>query len=144
MKMLLTVKVLTGFCFVVCLLGVRVHLTEVQCARACQMIQDGRTQRDVATELGVSQSCIRNVWRRFQETQSYRRRRGSGRPRATNAVDDWYLTISGRRHPFQSARRIQNEFRQATHINLSTQNVRNRLREVGLHSCVPRVVPRDS
>ena len=71
----------------VCVIGVRVHLTEVQCARACQMIQDGRTQRDVATELEVSQSCIRNVWRRFQETQSYRRRRGSGRPRATDAVE---------------------------------------------------------
>ena len=138
----LTVKFLMGFCFVVCVIGVRVHLTEVQCARACQMIQDGRTQRDVATELEVSQSCIRNVWRRFQETQSYRRRRGSGRPRATDAVDDRYLTISVRRNPFHSARRIQNEFRQATHITISTQTVRNRLREVGLHSRVPRVVPR--
>ena len=123
MKMLLTVKFLTGFCFVVCVIGVRVHLTEVQCARACQMIQDGRTQRDVATEFGVSQSCIRNIWRRFQETQSYRRRRGSGRPRATDAVDDRYLTIMVLRNPFQSARRIRNEFREATHITIRTQPV---------------------
>ena len=94
MKMHGTVKVLMGFCFVVCVIGVRVHLTEVQCARACQMIEDGRTQRDVATGLGVSQSCIRNVWRRFQQTQGYRRRHGAGRPRATTAVDDRYLTIS--------------------------------------------------
>ena len=123
-------------------MGVRVHLTEVQCARACQMIQEGRTQRYTARELGVSHSCIRNVWRRFRETQSYSRRPGSGRPRVTSAVDDRYLTISVRRNPFHSASRIQNEFQQATHIRISTQTVRNRLREVGLHSRVPRVVPR--
>ena len=142
MEMRFIMKILTGFCFVVSVVGVRVHLNELQCARACQMIQDGRTQRDVATELRVSQSYIRNVWRRFQETQEYRRRRGSGRPRATTAVDDRYLTISARRNPFQSARRIQNEFRQATHVTISSQTVRNRLREVGLRSRVPRVVPR--
>ena len=140
--MALSVKFFIAFSFVVCVMGVRVHLTEIQCARACQMIQDGRTQRDVATEFGVSQSCIRNVWRRFQETQSYRRRPGAGRPRVTSAVDDRYLTICVRRNPFRSARRIQNEFRHATQITLSTQTVRNRLHEAGLNSRRPRVVPR--
>ena len=33
---------------------VRIHLSEVQCARACEMIQNGQTQRQVAMTLGVS------------------------------------------------------------------------------------------
>ena len=44
-----------------CVIGVRVHLTEVQCTRACQRIQDYRTQCDVATELGISRNCIRDI-----------------------------------------------------------------------------------
>ena len=120
---------------------VRIHLNEVQCARACQMIQDGRTQRDVATELGVSQSCIRNIWRRFQDTQSYSRRPGSGRRRSTSERDDRYLRIVARRNPFHSARRVNSQFRQATGIVLSAQTVRNRLHDIGLHARRPHVVP---
>ena len=105
-----SVKFLMGFSFDVCVIGVRVHQNKVQCARACQMIQDGRTQCDVATGLGVSQSCIRNVWRRFQETQAYRGQHGSGQPRATTAVNDRYFTLSVRRNPFQSASNILSNY----------------------------------
>ncbi len=40
---------------------VRVHLNEVQCARACTMLELGRTQHEVAREMGVSSHCIQNV-----------------------------------------------------------------------------------
>ena len=51
-------------------IGVRVHL--------CQMIQDGSTRNRIATELGVNQICIRNVWRLSHDTQNYLGRHGSG------------------------------------------------------------------
>ena len=128
--------------FVIHVGSVRIHLNEVQCARACTMLEHGRTQRGVARQLGVSQSCIRNVWQRYQDTLGYRRRPGSGRRRSTNAGHDRYLTLLARRDPFQPARVIQNEFRHATRINIGAQTVRNRLHEGHLFSRRPHVVPR--
>jgi len=111
MKMLFTLKFIMELAFLVCTIGVSIHLTELQCTKTCQMTQDGRTRCDVATELGVSQSSIWNIRRWFQEIKNHHRQRVSCQPRATNAVDDQYLTISVHWNPFQSVRRIQNEFR---------------------------------
>lgn len=122
--------------------AVRIHLNEIQCARACTMIENGHTQRHVARQMGVSQSCIRNVWNRYQTTQRYQRRPGSGRGRVTSAADDRYLTLMVRRNPFQPARVTQNQFRQATGIAVSTQTVRNRLHEAQMFARRPHVVTR--
>lgn len=122
--------------------SVRIHLSEVQCARACTLLENGATQRVVAVEYGVSQTCIRNVWRRYQENGNYQRRPGSGRLRSTDARDDRYLTILARRNPFRPARVLRNEFQHATRIRFSDQSVRNRLHEVQLHARRPHVVPR--
>ena len=119
---------------------VRIHLSEVQCARACEMIQNGQTQRQVAMTLGVSQSAIRNIWNRFQDTGSYSRRPGTGVWRSTNDRDDRYLHLFVRRNPFYSARRAHNEWRQACGVNVSIQTARNRLHDRGLNARRPHVV----
>ena len=120
---------------------VRIHLSEVQCARACEMIQNGQTQRQVAMTLGVSQSAIRNIWNRFQDTGSYSRRPGTGVWRSTNDRDDRYLHLLVRRNPFYSARRAHIEWRQACGVNVSIQTARNRLHDRGLNARRPHVVP---
>ena len=86
-KMSVLTVALGLICFVVVSTSVRVYLDEVQCARACQMLQDGYTQRRVAALMGVSQSNIRRVWQRYQETDRYCRRPASGRPRVTTPVE---------------------------------------------------------
>ena len=96
----------------------------------------------VTLELGVSQGCIWNVWRRFHDTHNYARRPGTGVQRVTVAGDDRYLRFIARGNPFISARRIRNEFQHATGITVSAQTVRNRLHDNGLHARKPRVVPR--
>ena len=120
---------------------VRIHLSEVQCARACEMIQNGQTQRQVAMTLGVSQSATRNIWNRFQDTGSYSRRPGTGVWRSTNDRDDRYLHLLVRRNTFYSARRAHIEWRQACGVNVSIQTARNRLHDRGLNARRPHVVP---
>ena len=42
--------------------------------------------------------------------------------------------VQARRHPFVNATTLRNEFRNAVDVNISTQTVRNRLRQCGLRS----------
>ena len=120
---------------------VRIHLSEVQCARACDMIQNGQTQRRVATTLGVNQSAFRNIWNRFQDTGSYSRRPGMGVWRSTNDRDERYMHLLVRRNPFYSTYRAHNEWRQACVVTVSIQTYRNRLHDRGLNTRRPHVVP---
>ena len=89
----------------------RVHLNAVEAGRVCQMLQDGHTQRDAAAAFGVSQTCVRNIWNRFQDTGNFNWRPGSGRPRGTNARDDQYINFVTRRNPYHSAPRVLREVR---------------------------------
>ena len=119
----------------------RVHLNSVQAGRVCQMLQDGRTQRDAAVAFGVSQTCIWNICNRFQDTGSFTRRPGSGRTRVTDVCDDRYINLLTRRNPFYSAPSVLREVRQARCINVGVQTIRNRLHDSGLRARRPNVVP---
>ena len=132
---------LIASCILMCNNAARVHLNSVQAGRVCQMLQNGRTQRDAAVAFGVSQTCIRNIWNRFQDTGSFTRRPGSGRPRVTDARDDRYINLLTRRNPFYSAPRALREIRQARGINVGVQTIRNRLHDSGLRARRPNVVP---
>lgn len=121
--------------------AVRRHLTDVECARVVQMIEDGSSQRQVAAAFGVSHSVVSRVVQRHWETGSYRRRPGGGRPRSTDGRDDRHLRLLVNRNPFQSARRLQRGFQDATGIRLSTQTIRNRLHEVRMNARRPALCP---
>ncbi|KAJ8708181.1 hypothetical protein PYW08_010547 [Mythimna loreyi] len=75
---------------------IRHHMNMETASRAVVLLQEGGSQRAVASRLGVSRRAIRNAWERFQETGSVARRRGSGRTRSTTAKEDRYLRLSAR------------------------------------------------
>ena len=107
--------------------------------RAIGRLEAGQSQREVANAIGVAQSVISRLWTRFQTTGNVRRRPGQGRPRATTARDDRYLLLTTRRNRRQNATLLQRAFRTATGRTISTQTVRNRLREGGLYARRPMV-----
>ena len=114
--------------------AVRRHLTDVECPRVVQMIEDGWLRR-VAAAFGVSHSVVSRVAQRHREPGSYRRRSGGGRPRSTDGRDDRHLRLLvNRNQQAQSARRLQRGFQDATGIRLSTQTIRNRLHEVRMNA----------
>ena len=94
----------------------------------------GSSQHTVANVFGVSQIVIRRALNRFQTSGSANQRHGGGRQRATTPIQDRCLVVQARRHPFVNATTLRNELRNAVGVNISTQTVRNRLRQSGLRS----------
>jgi DNA-binding MarR family transcriptional regulator len=73
--------------------GGRRQLTSVEVSRAVTLLEENKTQRYVAEQLGVTQSVIWRLWRRFQNTGSVTRLPGQGRHRATTLLDDRFLRL---------------------------------------------------
>ena len=120
---------------------VRRHLTDTEVARCVQMSEDGRTYRQIGASFGVSASVVCRVIQRFRQYGQYSRRHGGGRRRATEPRDDRHLHTLVARQPTLTARRLRNEFQNATGIRVSTQTVRNRLHESGLRARIPANCP---
>ncbi|GFT46758.1 transposable element Tcb2 transposase [Trichonephila clavipes] len=117
----------------------RSHLTDSEAWRMVGRLEGGQTQAEVARAIGVSQSVISRIWKRFLETESAGRRPGQGRRRATTPNEDRYLVLTARRHRNINATFLQQHLSSATGTTVSTQTVRNRLHGVGLYACRPLV-----
>lgn len=88
--------------------------------------------REAARRLNVSPSVIHRLQHRFQQTQTVRDRPRSGRPRITTRREDRYLTLTALRLRTVTAEHLRRTLRNNTGTNVSTQTIRNRLRERNL------------
>ena len=111
----------------------RRRLTTEELARAMGMLEHGSSQRRVANVFGVSQSVISRAWNRFQTSGSATQHHDGGRQRVSTPRQDGFLVVQAKRHPFVNATTLRNELRNAVGVNISTQTVRNRLRQSGLY-----------
>lgn len=60
-------------------------------AQVVALIESGLNQSQVARQLNLSRYSVRRVYQRYQATDGYQRRQGSGRPRATTERDNRFL-----------------------------------------------------
>ncbi|KAL0895252.1 hypothetical protein ABMA27_011406 [Loxostege sticticalis] len=95
-------------------------LTPAQVAQAVALINQGLTQREVATVLNVPRSSMQNALKRYQETGRYTRRPDSGGVRCTSARVDRFIRL-------QIARGV----------NVSERTIRRRMEEVNLRARRP-------
>jgi transposase len=119
---------------------VRSRLATIDVARAVQMIENGCTQREVATVLDVSFSVVARLWSRYQETE-FTKRPGQGRHRITTPRHDRYQRMLALRNRQCTATGIEIDFRRAMGVRMSTQTVRNRLHEDRLDARRPARTP---
>ena len=105
------------------------------------MLEAGHSQRQVAGQFNVTQSVISRLRNRYNQTGTVQERQRSGRPRCTTAREDRYLGLIARRQRFQSAIRLNADFRQAIGRRVSTQTIRNRFHAPNLRACRPTVRP---
>ena len=114
--------------FLCVLSNMRRHLTTEEAARAGGMLEIGHLQRQVAGQFSVTQSVISRLRNRYtcNQTGTVQERQQFGRPRCTTAREDLYLGFIARRQRFQSAVRLNADFKQATGRRVSTQTIRNR------------------
>lgn len=103
------------------------------------MLEAGRSQRHVAGVLGVSQSTVARMWRRFQTYGHVTHRHGGGRQRSTTQREDRFIVVQARRQRFVTATALQNDFQNATGVRLSTQTIRNRLHTAGMRARRPAI-----
>lgn len=123
---------------------VRRCLSDQEVAHAIGMLHGATSQSDVARHFRVNRSVIHRAFRRFQETGQYSVLPRSGRPRVTTQTDDRFLVLSARRQRFVTARTLQNDLQAATGLRVSTQTIRNRLHQGGLHARIPAIrIPLD-
>ena len=117
----------------------RNRLSPEEMNRGVGMLDAGVSQRHVARLLNVSQSVVSRMWNRYQTHGDPSHRHEGGRSRATTQRQDRYLLIQARRQRFRNATLLNNDFRNATGVRISTQTVRQRLHEFGLNARRPAI-----
>lgn len=117
------------------------HLSNDECVRASTLLEEGRSMRYVANLLGVNHSTISRMARRLRETGTHHRRRGQGRRRATNQIDERFLRQQVLRNRKCTSRELSNQLETVRNVRISALTVRRRLKEAGLASRRPASAP---
>ncbi|XP_050516103.1 uncharacterized protein LOC126890965 [Diabrotica virgifera virgifera] len=114
-------------------------ISEFNRARIVTLIEEGRSQVDVAVRVGVNHSDVSRIVKKYRETNSVSDRLKSGRPRIN--VQERFLTLTAQRNPSMTAPAIRRELQQAHNIVICDQTIRNRLHSANLFTRRPLFVP---
>lgn len=106
--------------------------------------QQGLSFREVGEQVGRNHSDVVRTWNRFLATGNVEDRRRIGRPRATIQAEDRYLLILARRNREANATELRRSLLQATGTSVTSQTVRNRLRQYNLRPRRPWRAPQRS
>ncbi|XP_072377964.1 uncharacterized protein [Diabrotica undecimpunctata] len=115
-------------------------ISEFNRARIVTLIEEGHTQLDVAVRVGVNQSDVSWIVKKYRETNPLSDRRKSGRLRSTTNVQERFLTLTAWRNPTMTAPAIRIELQQAHNIVICDQTIRNRLHLTNLFTRRPLFV----
>lgn len=110
------------------------QITVEEVARAVALVEDGRSVRYAARSIGKPETTVRRAITRYRETNSYSRRHGSGRPRATSARDDRFVILQSLRDRHSTAVQLAQRLRGVRGTAVNSQTVRRRLVEYGLRA----------
>lgn len=106
-------------------------------AKAVALAEDGRSIRYISNALGYSRSAIHRALVRYRETNSFTRRPGSGRKRATTVHDDRFLRLSALRNRHLTAVSHKISLQRTRNVQVSVSTVQRRLHEANLHAKRP-------
>ncbi|GFX39984.1 transposable element Tcb1 transposase [Trichonephila clavipes] len=76
----------------------RKHLDDFLRGRIIGRLECRRTQPEVSEELGIHQSVLLRLWKRFQDYGNVRRCYSTGRPRVTTPNEDRYFAVTAKRN----------------------------------------------
>lgn len=116
--------------------------TSDEAAQAVILLREGQSQRQVASALNMSQSAVSRVYRRYQETGNFNRRRGSGRKRCTSERDDRFIISTSLRNRALTGVQVQQELRETRGVAVSGWTVRRRLKAASLEPKRPATGPK--
>ncbi|CAC5416057.1 unnamed protein product [Mytilus coruscus] len=102
----------------------RSKFTTAQKWQIIGMRTTGLSQRRIAVQFSVVYSVISRLSKRHREIRTVDERKRSGRPRKTSTSDDRGISRSARRHPFTTARRLNDNWGIHGLVSLRTVNRR--------------------
>lgn len=120
----------------------KMETTPIEAAQIVTLIQQGFSQRTIARQLHLSQSCVSKVYKRFRETGNLVRRPGSGRQRCTSARDDRFIVSTSLRNRHLTGVDVQRELGEVRGRTVSEWTVRRRLKEANLTPKRPATGPK--
>ncbi|GFW75065.1 HTH_Tnp_Tc3_2 domain-containing protein [Trichonephila clavipes] len=100
-------------------------------------LECGRTQLEVSEELGIAQSVISRLCKRFQDDGNASRCYSTGRPRVTTPNGDRYLAVTAKRNRRSTASDLSHQLSSATGTTVSRQIVYRRLEHIDLYARRP-------
>ncbi|GFY07604.1 transposable element Tcb1 transposase [Trichonephila clavipes] len=83
----------------------------------------GRAQLEVSEELGIAQSVISRLWKRFQDDGNMSRCYSTGCPRVTAPNEDRYLAVIVKRNRQSTTSDLSRQPSSATGTTISRQTV---------------------
>ena len=117
----------------------RQRMTPQERLRAIRIIQAGLSHWQVAVTLNCDHRIIDHLWDGYIQIGMTTDRLRSGRPRVMSARDDQYIVSCALRQRTLNSRRLREQFRAGTTINVSDQTIRNRLHARNLRPRHPLV-----
>ncbi|GBM62216.1 Transposable element Tcb2 transposase [Araneus ventricosus] len=102
-------------------------------------LEAGQSQVEIRREFNLTPSVVCNLWKHFQDTGSIERKPGQGRPRATKATEDRYLSFIARRNRGATASQLSRDLDVATGSRVSRVTASKRFHETGLFARRPAV-----
>lgn len=115
------------------------QLTEFERGQIVGALRLGATVREAANLVNCSVSTAHQWWSRWLEEHNGRRQRGSGRPRVTTPRTDRQLIYLIRRQPFQSIRRIRQQWVGRGNCSLRTTYRRMHAASIGCFRPLVRI-----
>ncbi|XP_077296695.1 transposable element Tc1 transposase [Arctopsyche grandis] len=117
------------------------QLTEANKAIILTVAEEKFSSRYIAQKVGCSKTSVLNCIRKYKNSASLERKKGSGKPRKTNSAEDRLLKRMCLQNRFKSAVQIRSEFIAAGGKEISIEVVRRRLKEYSLVARIPAKKP---
>lgn len=96
------------------------------------LIKEGKSQREVASQLKISKGCVQRAIERHAQTGLLEDKPRSGRPRSTTKQEDLLIVTTSKRNRRKTAPEIRSEINITRNKPLSLTTVKRRLRDAGL------------
>lgn len=120
---------------------VKQHWTVAQRNLVVDLVNDGKTYRQVEKETGIPFRTVGNIMRKYNLIGTTASIAGRGRKRKTSKAIDRNIIIRIKQNRFESAQKIANKIEEDHNIKISSQTVRNRIHEQGFQGRVCRKKP---
>lgn len=96
------------------------------------LIEEGYSQREIATKLKISKVAVRRTIQRYSCTIGFKDKPRSGRPRVTTKTDDLHIITISKRSRKKTAPEIRAEINEMREKSLSVSTIQRRFRHAGI------------